>query len=351
MHVRRGLGLQISIVVLVGVWLSTSAYGQARTALVIGNSAYRHAPALPNTTNDANDVSAAFERLGFTVQRLSDGRFDDVRRGLLEFTRKANNSEIGVIFFAGHGMEVGGENWLIPVDAELKSDRDAEHEAISLRNLMMTVSSASKLGLVILDACRNNPFTAKMQRTARVRAVARGFTAVEPSGSVLVLFAARDGTTAADGDDRNSPFTTALLRHLETSGLEINFLFRNIRDDVIKATRGEQEPFVYGSLSKEPIYLKSGDPIASLSPPSAPAPADEIIWSLLKDSTDRTALRRFVEQFPESSWRKEAEARIAALTFTPGPPPAASPRVTATPKPKPTSNAKCFVFQGRSFCE
>jgi uncharacterized caspase-like protein len=318
---------------------------------VIGNSAYRHVPALPNTTNDANDVSAAFARLGFAVQRLSDGRFDEMRRALLEFTRKAQQAEIAVVFFAGHGMEVGGENWLIPVDAELRSDRDAEHEAISLKNLMMTVSSASKLGLVFLDACRNNPFTAKMQRTARVRAVARGFTAVEPSGSVLVLFAARDGTTAADGDDRNSPFTTALLRHLETPGLEINFLFRNIRDDVIKATRGEQEPFVYGSLSREPMYLKSGDPITTFSPAAIPPPADEIVWGLLKDSTDRAALRRFIEQFPDNSRRKDAEARITALSAPPRPSPSVAPRVTSSPKTKPTPTPKCFVFQGRSFCE
>jgi uncharacterized caspase-like protein len=346
----RASGLQLLAAVLIGLWLSTSAHGQARTALVIGNSAYRHVPALPNTANDANDVSAAFERLGFTVQRVSDGRFDDMRRALLDFARKAVQSEIAVIFFAGHGMEIGGENWLVPVDAELKTDRDAEHEAISLKHLMLSVSSASKLGLVILDACRNNPFTAKMQRTARMRAVARGFTAVEPGGSVLVLFAARDGTTAADGDDRNSPFTTALLRHLETPGLEINFLFRNIRDDVIRATGGEQEPFVYGSLSKEPIYLKPGDPIGSLAPPPASLHADEIVWSLLKDSTDASALQGFIQQFPDSPRRRDAEARIAALASRtqPAPPP---PGRTGTPKTKPASNPKCFVFQGRTFCE
>lgn len=348
MDIRHCRALRWLIAVLIVIWLPNPAAGQASVALVIGNGGYRHVPALPNTTNDANDVSAAFERLGFAVQRLGNAGFDDMRRALLAFTRRAQNAEIAVLYFAGHGMELGGENWLIPVDAELKSDRDIEHEAISLRNVMVTVSSASRLGLVILDACRNNPFASKMQRTARLRAVARGFKAVEPSGSVLVLFAARDGTTAADGDERNSPFTTALLRHLETPGLEINFLFRNVRDDVIKATRGEQEPFVYGSLAKDPIYLRPGD--SSVSPsPAARSGADEIIWSLLKDSNDVNALRRFIEQFPDSSRRKEAEARIAALSSARRPAVPASPRVTTTPKPAPTE--KCFVFQGRSFCE
>jgi hypothetical protein len=347
----RASRLRLLIGVLFGVWLSTSAYGQTRVALVVGNSAYWHAPALPNTKNDAEDVSAAFERLGFTVQRLNDGSFDEMRRALLAFNGKAHRSEIAVIFFAGHGMEVGGENWLIPTDAELKSDRNAEHETIPLKSLMITVSAASKLGLVILDACRNNPFIAKMQRTARVRAVARGFTSVEPSGSVLVLYAARDGTTAEDGEGRNSPFTAALLRHLETPALEINFLFRHIRDDVITATRGQQEPFVYGSLSKEAIYLRPDYPSLSLPPAPVAPTADEIVWSLLKDSNDFGALRRFIEQFPNSPRRRDAEARITKLSPAPKPKRLTSPPAASAPKDKPTPPARCFVFQGRSFCE
>ena len=179
-----------------------------------------------------------------------------MRRALIDFGQRARAAEIAVVFFAGHGMEIGGENWLIPVDAELKTDLAADHEAVALKSIMPMLAAASKLGLVILDACRNNPFAAKMQRTVRTRAVSRGLTHIEPTGSVLVAYAARDGTTAADGTGRNSPFTAALLSHVETPGLEINFLFRNVRDDVLRATRREQEPFVYGSLSRDAIYLK-----------------------------------------------------------------------------------------------
>ena len=141
------------------------------------------------------------------------------------------------------------------VDADLKTDLDTEQEAISLRSVMLMVSAASKLGIVMLDACRNNPFIGKVKRSIATRAVSRGLARVEPTNNVLVVYAAKDGTTASDGSGDHSPFTTALLKHLETPGLEVTFLFRNVRDDVIAATHSEQQPFVYGSLSKEAISI------------------------------------------------------------------------------------------------
>src|SRR5262249_21276486 len=145
--------------------LSGPANSQGRVALVIGNSNYRHVPSLANTPNDAQDIATLLQRLGFSVDRVDDGTFDAMRRGLLEFSRKARGTEMAIVYFAGHGIEVRGENWLIPVDAELKTDMDAEQEAISLRSVMLTVSTASRLGLVMLDACRNNPFAVTMQRS------------------------------------------------------------------------------------------------------------------------------------------------------------------------------------------
>jgi hypothetical protein len=165
----------------------------------------------------------------------------------------------------GHGMEVGGENWLIPTDAELRSDADVESEAVSLRSVNLQVAKARQLGLVILDACRNNPFASKMKRSLGTRAVERGLARTEPTDNVLVAYSARDGTTASDGTGRNSPFTTALLRNIETPGLEISFLFRRVRGDVMSATKREQQPFVYGSLSKEEIYLVHASSVVGTS--------------------------------------------------------------------------------------
>jgi len=287
--------------------VSASAATQTKVALIIGNGAYKGVPELTNPTNDATAVAGAFLRLGFSVRLVTDASYDDMRRALLEFSRKARDSEMAVVFYAGHGIELGGENWLIPVDAELKTDLDTEQEAISLRSVMLMVSAASKLGLVVLDACRDNPFTNRIRRSIATRGVTRGLGRVEPINNVLVAYAAKDGTTAFDGSGDHSPFTAALLKHIEMPGLEVTFLFRNVRDDVIAATGNEQQPFVYGSLSKEAIYFK---PPPAVADPAAP---DQITWSLIKDTTDETALKRFTTQYPKSDLRQDAEARIAAL--------------------------------------
>lgn len=254
-----------SIVLAIAVWV-TSARAETRVALVIGNGIYRNVAILPNPTNDADDVAASLERLGFAIRRVTNGSFEEMRRALRDFVPLAQRSEMALVYFAGHGMEIAGENWLIPVDAELITDIAADQEAISLRTLLQIVGGASKVGLVILDACRNNPFAARMQRSVAVRAVDRGLVRVEPTGSVLVAYAAKEGTTASDGTGRNSPFTRALLHNIETPGLEINYLFRNIRDEVIRATNQRQEPFVYGSLSREEIYLKPADKLSAPIP-------------------------------------------------------------------------------------
>jgi hypothetical protein len=245
-----------------------------RVALVIGNGTYQKVPTLPNPPRDATDIGRALERLNFKVTQLSNASAAEMRKAIVDFGRSTEGSEMAVVFYAGHGMEVGGENWLIPTDAELRSDADVESEAVSLRSINLQVSKARQLGLVILDACRNNPFAVKMQRSLRTRAVARGLAPTEPTDNVLVAYAARDGTTANDGDGRNSPFTTALLRNIETPGLEISFLFRNVRDEVMSATNREQQPFVYGSLSKEAIYLKPpASPTSVIASTTTNAPA------------------------------------------------------------------------------
>ena len=246
------------VVFLIGLtgW-SSAANAQSRIALVIGNSAYQSVTALPNPVNDADDIAASLKRLGFGVKALSNATFDDMRRALISFGREAQGAEFAVIYFAGHGMELSGENWLIPVDAQLSTDLDVANETIGLQSLTRAVSGTTKLGLIILDACRNNPFAPKMRRSSALsRSVDRGLARVEPNDNVLVAFAARDGTTAKDGTGRNSPFTGSLLRNIETPGLEVTFLFRAVRDDVLTATGREQQPYVYGSLSKDSIYLK-----------------------------------------------------------------------------------------------
>ncbi|MBR0721311.1 caspase family protein [Bradyrhizobium manausense] len=262
---------------LAGVAATAAATESRRVALVIGNGAYRNVPTLTNPPNDASDIAAALSRLGFTVALATNAGFDDMRRRLIAFGRDAAGADMAAVYFAGHGMEINGENWLIPIDAELKRDTDAANEAINLQSVMLQVSNTTSLGLVILDACRNNPFAARMNRSMATRAApTSGLGRIEPVGNVLVAYAARDGTTALDGEARNSPFAAALLRNIEAPGVEVTFMFRNVRDDVMEATRNEQQPFVYGSLSRKAIYLAGRPPDGAEGTPTqaavSPAP-------------------------------------------------------------------------------
>jgi tetratricopeptide (TPR) repeat protein len=230
-----------------------------RVALVIGNSRYAHAGELSNPGNDARATAAALRRLGFSqVIERHDLTREQMGQALKEFGDLTEGAEWAVVFFAGHGMEMNGVTYLIPTDAALERDTHLADETISLTQVQTKVDAASKLGLVILDSCRNNPFSVRMIRSAgSTRSIGRGLANIEPEGNVLVAYSAKHGTTASDGDGQNSPFTAALLSHIEEPGLEINFLFRKIRDDVRARTQRSQEPFLYGSLSSEPLFFSA----------------------------------------------------------------------------------------------
>jgi TPR repeat protein len=228
---------------------------EVRVALVIGNGAYEAVPELPNPPNDAADIAEALGQVGFDVTHLDDLDGAGMRRALRDFEDKVAGADIALVYYAGHGIEVNGQNFLIPTDAELARDTHVEDEAVPLDRVMTAVESAAKLRIVLLDACRNNPFAKKMERSVGKRSIGRGLARVEPTGATLVAYAAKEGTTADDGEERNSPYAAALVKHLTEPGLELNFLFRRVRDDVMSATGGRQEPFVYGSLGSTPIYF------------------------------------------------------------------------------------------------
>ena len=259
---RRWLGTALAAAVLLSA-LCAPAQAAERVALVIGNAAYEHVPELPNPPKDAADVGAALTRLGFAVTSLDDAGYDALRRGLLEFEEAAARSEIAVVFYAGHGIEMGGENYLVPVDARLERDRAVKHEAMGLHHVTASVEGASTLGLVILDACRDNPFAVRSSGMIK-RSVKRGLARVEDAdlpGTTIVAYAAKEGTTADDGRaGENSPYTKALLKYLEEPGLEVAWLFRKVRTEVLKKTSNGQEPVRYGELPAEAIYLASGAP-------------------------------------------------------------------------------------------
>jgi hypothetical protein len=227
-----------------------------RVALAIGNSAYEHVARLPNPANDAADVGAALARLGFTVRTVENQGRNALRDALAEFSNDALGADVAVVYYAGHGMEVDRQNYLIPVDARLETDLRIRFETIPLDDVMAALDGARGLRLVLLDACRNNPFAASMRITTASRSIGRGLSRVEPVVGTLVSFAAKEGTTAADGGARNSPYAAALLAYVEQRGVEVNKLFRLVRDRVLAATGGQQEPYTYGSTPAADIYLK-----------------------------------------------------------------------------------------------
>jgi putative tricarboxylic transport membrane protein len=284
-----------------------------RVALVIGNAAYRQGP-LANPLNDAAAVADALEkqlRFDKVLFRKNLGA-EAFRAALREMSREAIGAEFGVIYFAGHGIEVSGRNYLIPTDAALAAAHDVDLEAIALDTVLSQLDGVKKLKLVILDACRNNPFSVAGAK----RNVTRGLARIEPEGNTLVAYAAKDGTTADDGKGRHSPFTGALLKRIATPGLDVRRLFGYVSDDVLVATNRVQEPYVYGRLGGEEIFLLQAlNPPAAAAPAVAPARASEAAeaWAAVKDSTSAAQLEVIVTRFKGTVYADLAQARIDDL--------------------------------------
>src|SRR3984893_8026647 len=322
------------------------ALADKRVALVIGNSAYQHAPALPNPSRDAKAMAAMFERGGFAVITAHyDAGNLQFKRVIRQFEDAAADADIAVIYYAGHGIEIHGVNYLVPIDAKLASDRDADDEAITLDRLVEAADGAKRLRLVILDACRDNPFvkTMKRQRTAALRGVTAGLGKVEPTGmNTLVAFAAKGGSPAEDGDTDHSPFTAALLDHLFVPGLDVRLAFGRARDEVLKKTANRQEPYVYGSLGGASISII---PAPEQSPPAAVAVSEgeKGDYTLVEKIGTKGAWEVFIAQHPKGFYADLARQQITKLAMAEtgsgpvvrGPPAAPHKQVAAVEPPKP----------------
>src|SRR6195256_4466502 len=252
MNTHRYLKLRKIFLAAALLLMCQPAWAEKRVALVLGNSAYQNVAQLPNPVSDGAIIAAKLKEAGFDVV---DSRHDlpaaETRRALRDFADRARDADIALVYYAGHGIEVDGANYLIPVDAKLERDTDVYDEAFSLERVLLAVEPAKQLRLVILDACRDNPFAKSMKKTRASRSIGRGLAKVEPtSPNTLIAYSAKAGSTALDGDAKNSPFTIALAKHLTTPGLDVRRAFGFVRDDVLKNTGNRQEPVVYGSLAR-----------------------------------------------------------------------------------------------------
>jgi uncharacterized caspase-like protein len=292
------------------------AFAGKRVALVIANSAYQHAPSLTNPVNDGSVMAKTLKEAGFDIV---DSRHDlsaqDTRRVLREFADATRNADIAVVYYAGHGIEVEGSNYLIPVDAKLERDTDVYDEALSLDRVLVAVEPAKQLRLVILDACRDNPFGRTMKRTIASRGIGRGLAQVEPtSPNTLIAYSAKAGFTAQDGDGANSPFTVALSKHLTTPGLDVRRAFGFVRDEVLKSTSNKQEPFVYGSLGGEDVPLVPVKVAAAAAAPVTNPQADiRRDYELALQVGNRAAWDAFLAQHPDGFYASLAKLQVEKI--------------------------------------
>jgi len=248
---------------------------QKRVALVIGNSNYINVRALANPENDASAMAALFREAKFDVVDASNNLGGlEMRRLFRDFAEKSRGADIAVVYYAGHGIEIDSINYLLPVDTTLKRDIDVEDEAISLDRIVRMLEPAKRLRLIILDACRDNPFVKTVRRTSETRSIGRGLVRIEPpSSDTLIPYAAKERTTASDGDGKHSPFTTALLKNLTVPGLDLRIALGRVRDDVVEMTHNRQEPFVYGSLGGSTVSLVP-EPVKAAAAPAPDQNAD-----------------------------------------------------------------------------
>ena len=227
-----------------------------RVALVIGNGTYAKFGQLPNPKRDAEKIAETLREAGFTkvtiAEDLTGAGFNEA---LPQFAGEADGADWAVIYYAGHGLEIDNTNYLVPVDATLATDRDVQFETVPLEKVVTAVDGAKSMRLVILDACRENPFATTMTRTVATRSIGRGLAKIEPDTGTLIAYSAKAGQVAQDGDGENSPYVIALSNRIRTPGLEIGKLFRLVRDDVLAETGRAQEPFTYGSLSGTDMFI------------------------------------------------------------------------------------------------
>jgi uncharacterized caspase-like protein len=261
--IKRLAALLCGAVTLFAV--SGPAAAEKRVALVIGNSAYQHTAALKNPSNDATDMAGKLRALGFEVIDGTDLSKAEMETRIRAFADKLQGSDDGLFFYAGHGLAADGRNFLAPVDAKLQSETDLDFEAVDLSLVLKQMERNSRVSIVFLDACRDNPLALNLAATSRSLQVSRGLARVERAVGMMIAFSTQPGNVALDGDGRNSPFTNALLHHIDAEGTSINDMMIDVRNDVLKETDGKQVPWENSSLTGQFFFKPAEAKVADAS--------------------------------------------------------------------------------------
>ncbi|RDL51287.1 hypothetical protein BLJAPNOD_02420 [Ensifer sp. M14] len=299
------------------VLVCSQALAEKRVALVIGNSAYQHVPKLPNPDNDAGDMAGKLKDLGFEVVVGRDLDLAGVRKTIRDFVGKLDGADLALFYYAGHGLQVNGENYIAPIDARLLSYIDLEFEAVPMNLILSAMERETRVNLVFLDACRDNPLAVNLARSMGTRSssIGRGLAKVGTGIGSLIAFATQPGNVALDGAGRNSPFTAALLRHLGKPGRDITRELIDVRRDVLEATDGKQVPWDNSSLTGE-VVLKPSTTQGAVVPHGGGAAdnaAELAYWDTIKGSSDRDLFDAYLQQYPAGAFVSLAKAKIRII--------------------------------------
>jgi hypothetical protein len=298
------------------------AVAERRVALVVGNSSYANVPRLPNPRNDAGDMISRLKAIGFDVIPGLDLDRNGFLNTLASFGRAAEGADVALFFYAGHGLQVNGQNYLVPTDAKVEYEAELDIALIPVPLVMQQLARGSRVNIVLLDACRDNPFAKELSRSLGTRsssALGRGLSRIQTASGTFIAFATQPDNVAQDGDGRNSPFTGALLANMEKPGLSLSDLMIEVRNEVMRQTNGKQVPWDSSSLTGRFSFKMEGTvPQTGPSQPSAPASdtrAVELgVWNAIHESGDAAVFHRFLEDYPNSMFAPLARDRIAALS-------------------------------------
>ena len=312
---------------------TAGAQAEKRVALVIGNSSYQHTAPLKNPRSDAEDMTAALKRLGFEV--ISGYDLDDrgMSQRVRDFARSLDGAETALFFYAGHGMQAKGQNYLLPINASLKTESDLDFETVSLDLVMKQMQRSVKVSLVFLDACRDNPLTRSLSGGSRSAAIGTGLARIEEAQGTMISFSTQPGNVALDGAGRNSPFTKALLKHIGTAGATIGDVMIDVRKQVIAETNERQVPWENSSLTGKFYFRPGAQPVPAAPTTDAPRKdlgtavsdqtLDHTFWTSIADSNDPVLYRDYLRRFPTGTYVSIAEAKLQA----------SSPRSPGQPDP------------------
>lgn len=301
---RKALGAVIAWVLLALLLPASAANAEKRIALVIGNSDYRNTATLPNPVNDSVDIATALKNVGFTVLLERNLDKHSMEEAVARFARLAQDADVALFFYAGHGMQYRGSNYLVPVDARLEDEFKLTFELTRLDDVLFGLERARGVKILILDACRDNPLANRLIQTASSRDVVpiHGLARIEANRGMVIAYSTQANQVATDGTGHNSPFSAALIKEIDEPGVEIGAMFRRVAADVNGMTGGRQLPELSVSLVGD-FYLNTHD-------------TDLQAWTKIRDSTDRRPFENFINQYPNSALVPDARQHVAALDRT-----------------------------------